>query len=251
MKDWIPSLVKLLGKAIVSVDETTRREHGGDAWFAHAMPDAVVTPRNIGDIQRLMRFCHARRIPVTPRGAGRGYVGGCVPISGGVSLSLKKLNRICEINTTDCVAIVEPGVITSDLQDAVKKLGLFYPPDPASAKESTIGGNLATNAGGPRCLKYGVTRNYLLGISVILADGRLIRCGGRTHKNKLGFNLTDLFIGSEGMLGIIVSATLRLIPLPPARAVLVANFRRASQSAAAVNAIITSGFLPSALEIAD
>ncbi|MDR1145922.1 MAG: FAD-binding protein [Verrucomicrobiales bacterium] len=250
-KSWIPALVKLLGPATVSVSDAVRREHGGDAWFAHAMPDAVVTPRTVSAVQQLMRFCHARRIPVTPRGAGRGYVGGCVPVRGGVSLSLKKLNRIREINAADCVAVVEPGVITRDLQDAVKKLGLFYPPDPASAKESSIGGNLATNAGGPRCLKYGVTRNYALGLDVVLADGRLVRCGGRTHKNKLGFNLTDLFIGSEGMLGVIVSATLRLIPLPPAHAVLVANFARAPQAAAAVNAIISAGFLPSALEVAD
>ncbi|MDR1191184.1 MAG: FAD-binding protein [Verrucomicrobiales bacterium] len=248
---WIPALTKLLGKATVSVAEDARREHGGDAWFAHAMPDAVVTPRTVSAVQKLMRFCHARRIPVTPRGAGRGYVGGCVPVAGGVSLSLKKLNRIRAINAADSVATVEPGVITSDLQSAVKKLGLFYPPDPASARESSIGGNLATNAGGPRCLKYGVTRNYALGLDIVLVDGRLVHCGGRAHKNKLGFNLADLFIGSEGMLGVIVGATLRLIPLPPARAVLVANFARAPQAAAAVNAIIRAGFLPAALEVAD
>ncbi len=248
---WISELKRKLGAGIVSTRTSVLKEHDGDAWDAHALPDVVVTPRNAKQIQELVKFCSAHSIPLTARGAGRGYVGGCVPVRGGVSLSLKKMNRIVEISAADSIAVVEPGVITGHLQAAVKKHGLFYPPDPASAKESSIGGNIATNAGGPRCLKYGVTRNYLLGLDVVLANGDCVKLGGRTHKNKLGFNLPDLFVGSEGMLGIVTRATLRLIPYPPTRAVLVATFSKASHAAAAVSAIQKAGLLPSALEVAD
>ena len=150
---------------------------------------------------RLLRFANQHRIPVTPRGAGFGYVGGCVPAHGGIALSLMRMNRIKEIHAHDFVAVVQPGVITEQLQEAVERRGLFYPPDPASRADCSIGGNIATNAGGPRCLKYGVTRDYVLGMEVVLADGSIARVGGRTHKNKTGFDFTRLFTGSEGMLG--------------------------------------------------
>ncbi|MDZ4787770.1 MAG: FAD-linked oxidase C-terminal domain-containing protein [Blastochloris sp.] len=247
---WLPALNKLLPNK-VSTTEAILHEHGGDAWFAHSMPQAVVIPESTADVQKLMRFCAKRKIPVTPRGSGRGYVGGCVPVQGGISLSLKKMNRILEISKEDSLAVVEPGVITGDIQSLVKAQGLYYPPDPASAAESSIGGNIATNAGGPRCLKYGVTRNYIIGLHVVLANGDLVKVGGRTQKNKLGFNLTDLFIGSEGMLGIVTQATLRLLPHPPARALIVASFAHATGAAMAVQKILSAGFLPSALEIAD
>ena len=161
------------------------------------------------------------------------------------------MQRIVELNPADGVAVVEAGVLTADLQEACAELGWFYPPDPASRKESSIGGNIATNAGGPRCLKYGVTRNYVLGLEVVLADGRILRCGGRTHKNKQGFDLTGLFCGSEGMLGIITQATLRIIPAPPARAALHASFPRFALAAQAVQNILQGGHLPCAIEITD
>jgi len=161
------------------------------------------------------------------------------------------MNQIKEINFADAVAIVEPGVFTADLKAAVRARKLFYPPDPASMKDCTIGGNIATNAGGPRCLKYGVTRNYVIGLEVVLANGDVLRTGGRVHKNKTGFDLIGLFVGSEGILGIITEITLRLLPLPPARATLSAAFANAAQAAEAVQAIFAAGFLPSALEIAD
>jgi glycolate oxidase len=202
-------------------------------------------------VEKTLRFANKHRIPVTPRGAGIGYVGGCVPVLGGIALSVARMNRIKEINVADAVAVVEPGVITGNLQSAVRKLGWFYPPDPASLKECSLGGNIATNAGGPRCLKYGVTRNYVLGLEVVLADGRILRCGGRTHKNKQGFDLIGSFVGSEGMLGIVTEATLRLLPHPPARGTLAASFRTFRQAAHAVQQIFAAGFLPSALEIAD
>src|SRR5438477_6826985 len=150
------------------------------------------------------------------------------------------MNRIQEINFNDGVAIVEPGVITGHLQAEARKLGLFYPPDPASLKECSIGGNIATNAGGPRCLKYGVTRNYVLGLEVVLADGRVLRCGGRTHKNKQGFDLVGLFVGSEGLLGIVTEAVLRLLPHPPARATLATRFRSFRAAADAVQRFFAS-----------
>jgi glycolate oxidase len=199
----------------------------------------------------VMRFASRRGIPVTPRGAGVGYVGGCVPAHGGIALSLARMNRIKEIHFADGVAVAEPGVITAALQAEARRRGLFYPPDPASMSECSIGGNIATNAGGPRCLKYGVTRQYVLGIEAVLANGDVLRTGSRTHKNKTGFDLVGLFTGSEGLLGTVTEATLRLLPLPPARASLSASFKTFRQAADAVQEIFRAGFLPAALEIAD
>jgi glycolate oxidase subunit GlcD len=161
------------------------------------------------------------------------------------------MNRIIDINPKDGVAVVQPGVITGDLQKAVRDLGWDYPPDPASLKECSIGGNVATNAGGPRCLKYGVTRNYVLGLEIVLADGRVMRCGGRLHKNKTGFDLIGLFVGSEGMLGVVTEITVRIIPKPASRAMLAAVFSDFPAAAATVQTILQAGHLPSALEITD
>ncbi|MCH1504579.1 MAG: FAD-binding protein, partial [Verrucomicrobiales bacterium] len=153
--------------------------------------------KSTSDVQKTLQFAHLHEIPVTARGAGVGYVGGCVPIQRGIALSLAEMNSIKEIHVEDGVAIVEPGVITNDLQQAVLEKGLFYPPDPASLKECSLGGNVATNAGGPRCVKYGVTRQYILGLEVVLADGQVLQCGSRCHKNKTGFDLVGMFVGSE------------------------------------------------------
>jgi glycolate oxidase subunit GlcD len=161
------------------------------------------------------------------------------------------MKRILEINAKDFVAVVQPAVITEQFQKAVEKLNLFYPPDPASRAHNFIGGNIATNAGGPRCLKYGVTRDYVLGLEVVLADGKIIHVGGRTHKNKTGFDLTKLFVGSEGLLGIVTEATLKLIPLPPFRATLAIGFSSMKNAVDALQSILAAGFLPSALELAD
>lgn len=244
-------LEALLGPGVVSTDPETLAAHGQDKWFASSAPEAVVFAESTEQVSRLLAFANEHRIPVTPRGGGVGYVGGCVPARGGIALSLARMNRIKEINPADGVAVVEPGVITGDLQAAARALGLYYPPDPASLKECTIGGNIATNAGGPRCLKYGVTRSYLLGLEVVLASGEVLRTGGRTHKNKTGFDLVGLFTGSEGLLGVVTEATLRLIPLPPARATVSASFATFPEAANAVQRVLEAGFLPAALEIAD
>jgi glycolate oxidase len=241
----------LLGDGVVSTDEPTRRAHAGDKWIASHLPDAVVFAQNTEQVSRLLRFASDNRIPVTARGAGYGYVGGCVPVQGGIALSLARMNRIKEISFQDAIAIVEPGVITGELQAAVRAQKLFYPPDPASLHECSMGGNVATNAGGPRCLKYGVTRHYVVGLEVVLASGEVLRTGGRVHKNKTGFDLIGLFVGSEGLLGVVTEIIVRLLPLPPARATLSASFKTMPEAAAAVQAIFAAGFLPSALEIAD
>src|SRR5207302_3780817 len=177
-------LRKLVGNEIVSNDPETLAAHGGDKWFAAHQPDVVVFARSADDVSKLLRFASREKIPVTARGAGFGYVGGCVPVRGGIALSLARMNRIKEINFADAIAIVAPGVITAELQARAREERLFYPPDPASKKDCSIGGNVATNAGGPRCLKYGVTRNYVVGLEVVLANGEVLRTGGRVHKNK-------------------------------------------------------------------
>jgi glycolate oxidase len=244
-------LRNLLGNDVVADDPQTLTEHSADKWFAHEMPEAVVFARSTEDVSKLLRFANEKQIPVTARGGGYGYVGGCVPVRRGVALTLARMNRIKEINFADAIAIVEPGVITAELKRAVRAQKLFYPPDPASLEHCTVGGNVATNAGGPRCLKYGVTRNYVSGLEVVLANGNVLRTGGRVHKNKTGFDLIGLFVGSEGMLGIATEITLKLLPLPPARATLSASFGAMSEAAAMVQGIFARGFLPSSLEIAD
>jgi glycolate oxidase len=227
------------------------REHAGDKWFARHLPEAVALPRSTRSVVQILQYARRHGLPVTARGAGHGYVGGCVPARGGIVLSLARLNRIREIHAADFVAVVQPGVITQRLQEAVEARGLYYPPDPASRADCTIGGNIATNAGGPRCLKYGVTRDYVLGLQVALADGTLVRLGSRTHKNKTGFDLVSLFVGSEGLLGVVTEATLKLLPLPPYRSCVAAGFTSMTQAARAIRAIFAAGTLPCALELAD
>ncbi len=244
-------LGQLLGSAAIADDPETLAAHSGDKWFAAETPEIVVFARSTSDVSKLLMFASERKVPVTARGAGFGYVGSCVPAKKGIALSLMRMNRIKEINFADAVAIVEPGVITAELKTAARAQKLFYPPDPASMKDCSIGGNVATNAGGPRCLKYGVTRNYVIGLEVVLANGDVLRTGGRVHKNKTGFDLIGLFVGSEGMLGVVTEITLRLLPLPPARATLSAAFAKMSEAAASVQEIFANGFLPAALEIAD
>ena len=248
---WIQQLTAALGTAKVSVTAEAIAAHSGDKWSASHPPEVVVFAECTADVSIVMQVASRHGVPVTARGAGVGYVGGCVPVRGGIALSVMRMNRILGIHPEDGVAVVQPGVITRDLQEAARAVGWEYPPDPASLKECSIGGNIATNAGGPRCLKYGVTRSYVLGLEVVLADGRVLRSGGRLHKNKTGFDLVGLFTGSEGLLGIVTEATLRLIPKPASRAMLAAVFPEFTMAAAAVQAVLNAGHLPSALEITD
>src|SRR5437667_10210765 len=247
----LSELKKRLPAGELRFDPAIREKHSGDKWFASRLPDAVALPRSTRSVATILRFAHRHNLPVTARGAGHGYVGGCVPSRGGVVLSLARMNRIKEINSHDFVAVVQPGVVTQHLHEAVETEGLYYPPDPASRADSSIGGNIATNAGGPRCLKYGVTRDYVLGLEVALASGSVVRLGSRTHKNKTGFDLARLFVGSEGLLGVVTEATLKLLPLPPFRACLGVGFGSMKDAARAIRAIFAAGILPSALEVAD
>jgi glycolate oxidase len=235
----------------IFLEPATLAKYAGDKWFATHLPDAVALPSSTKSVSEILRFANQNKIPVTPRGAGYGYVGGCVPLRGGIALSLERMNKILEINAQDFVAVVQPGVNTAEFQNRVEQKKLFYPPDPASRANNSIGGNIATNAGGPRCLKYGVTRDYVLGLEIVLADGEIVRLGGRTHKNKTGFDLHRLFVGSEGLLGIITEATLKLIPLPPFRANLAVGFDSMNSAVRALQNIFAAGFLPCALELAD
>jgi len=243
-------LKKLLPGEIF-LEPATLAKYTGDKWFATHQPDAVALPRSAKSVSTILKFASKNKIPVTPRGAGHGYVGGCVPMHGGIALSTERMKKILEINPADFVAVVQPAVNTAEFQAAVEKLGRFYPPDPASRANNSIGGNIATNAGGPRCLKYGVTRDYVLGLEVVLTNGDIVKLGGRTHKNKTGFDLHRLFVGSEGLLGIITEATLKLIPLPPFRANLAVGFNSMNSAVRALQAIFAAGFLPCAAELAD
>ena len=255
MKKIDPRLWKRLQDRLPSgelkLDEPTIANHSGDKWFATASPEAVALPRSVKSISAIMRFANRHQIPVTPRGAGFGYVGGCVPLKGGIALSTARMKRIKEINENDFVAVVQPGVITANLQAKAEAKGLYYPPDPASRADCSIGGNIATNAGGPRSLKYGVTSDYVLGLEVVLSGGTVARVGGRTHKNKTGFDFPRFFTGSEGMLAVITEATLKLLPLPPFRAALSVGFGSVRLAILGIKAIFKAGFLPSALELAD
>jgi glycolate oxidase subunit GlcD len=248
---WLAGLEAVLDPERISVAAETLAEFGTDRWHASAKPEVVVQALSRDDVVATMKFANKNGIPVTTRGSGVGYVGGCVPVSGGILLSVKKMNRILEVNSGDGVAVVEPGVILNDLQEMVRESGCYYPPDPASLKECSVGGTIATNAGGPRCVKYGVTRHYILGLEVVLPTGEVLETGGRCHKNKTGLDLIGMFVGSEGLLGVITKATLRLIPHPEARAMLTAIFPEFEAAAVAVQTILNSGWQPSGLEITD
>jgi len=247
----LKQLQRLLPAGELRLEPSVLEKYTGDKWFARHCPEAVALPRSTTTVSHLLKFASRHRIPVTPRGAGFGYVGGCVPERGGIVLSLERMNRIKEIDARDFVAVVEPGVILKTFQDAAEKKGLYYPPDPASRADCSVGGTVATNAGGPRCLKYGVTRDYVLGLQAVRADGAVLALGGRTHKNKTGFDLTRLMVGSEGLLGVVTEVTLKLLPLPPFRALLVVGFDSMKAAARAIRAVFADGFLPCALEVAD
>jgi len=214
-------------------------------------PEVVVKAGSVEEICAILRLANERLIPVTPRAGGQGLSGGAVPVMGGIVLSVERMNRILEIDHQNLMVTVEPGVITGDLHRAVEAEGFFYPPDPASVYQCTIGGNVATNAGGPRCLKYGVTGDYVLGLEVVVPGGHVLRLGGRTIKNVSGYNLKELFIGSEGTLGVVTEITVRLIPKPAAQMTALAAFPRLADACQAVGNILQAGVVPLVTELMD
>jgi glycolate oxidase len=225
--------------------------HAADALGQGHLPDLVVLPGSTTEVAAIARLCNEHRIALVVRGAGTGYTGGAVPTSGGVVLSMARLNRILEIDELNLVAVVEPNVITGELQRAVERVGLFYPPDPASLETSAIGGNVAECAGGPRAFKYGTTKRYVLALEAVLPTGEILHTGSKAVKNVVGYDVTQLLVGSEGTLAIITKITLRLIPKPPARATLSASFVSIGHAVEAVSALIARRAIPAAIELVD
>ncbi|MDP2658615.1 MAG: FAD-binding protein, partial [Candidatus Deferrimicrobium sp.] len=248
--DALSALGNLFGDRLRTSLET-RICYSFDATAKRFLPDAVVYPVNAEEVRQTVLLANLHRFPVVPRGAGTGFSGGSLPVRGGVVLSTERMDRIVSIDTENLYAVVEPGVVNGTLKEEARKKGLFYPPDPASLKFSTLGGNIAECAGGMCAVKYGVTRDYVLGLEAVLGTGELIRTGVVTAKGVVGYDLTRMLVGSEGTLGIVTRATLRLIPLPEAAATLLALFHGNRRSVEAVNAIVAARVTPSAMELMD
>ncbi|HEX77712.1 MAG TPA: FAD-binding protein [Dehalococcoidia bacterium] len=247
----VAQLEKIVGKANVLSSPEDLVAYSTDATPLEQRPLAIVHPTSTQMVSEVMKFASRQGIAVVPRGAGTSLAGGAIPEEKGIVLSLTRMNKILEIDKVNMTATVEAGVVTGQLQDKVEKLGLFYPPDPASFKQSTIGGNILTNAGGRRGVKYGVTKDYVLGLEVVLASGDVLHTGGKVLKMVTGYNLTQLFVGSEGTLGIVTKAILRLIPLPKSRGSVMAAFAQLEDAARVVTNILSSGILPFTIEIMD
>jgi glycolate oxidase len=244
-------LCEIVGAAHVIVDPEEVEPYGQDAVKEKFPPEAVLLPRTAEEVAAILKLANHALFPVTARGGGVGYSGGAVPIEGGIVIGTDRMNQIKEINADDLYVVTEPGVTTYALQQSVEAHKLFYPPDPASYKDSFIGGNIAENAGGIRSAKYGVTKHYILGLEVVTPTGEIIRTGGRTSKNVVGFDLTGLICGSEGMLGIITEATLRLLPLPEATRTVRATFHTMKEACACVSGFSRARLTPVAIEVLD
>jgi glycolate oxidase len=240
---------QITGEEYVFVDDEVRQQYASDETEdLHFLPDVVIKPANAEEISKILCVCNQHKIPVTPRGAGTGLSGGALPHLGGVLLSVERLNKIIEIDERNLQVTTEPGVITEVLQNAVKAKGLFYPPDPSSRGSCMIGGNIAENSGGPKAVKYGVVKDYVLNLEVVLPTGEIIWTGANVLKNATGYNLTQLIVGSEGTLGIVTKAVLKLLPLPRYDLLMLVPFKNAENACAAVSAIFTAGYTPSAME---
>lgn len=247
----VKELKGIVGKENVLTELEDRICYSYDGTFKRGIPLVVVFPGNTQEVVQIMKLANREKIPVFPRGAGTGLSGGSIPQEGGMALVLTRMNKIKEISQEDLLAVVEPGLVVGHFHQEVEKLGLFYPPDPASLKSCTMGGNVAENAGGPRAFKYGVTKDYILGLEVVTPLGDVMRTGGRTVKNVTGYDLTRLLTGSEGTLGIVTEITVRLIPKPKDRKTTLVIFDTLIEAADSVKAIIYEGVIPATLEIMD
>lgn len=247
----LENLKNIVGQENVVTEKQDLLCYSYDATQMEYLPDAVVYPANADEVSQILKIANSELVPVIPRGAGSGFTGGSLPQSGGIVLVTTRMDRIIRIDTENLIAEVEPGVVTEDFQVAVEKLGFFYPPDPASLKFSTLGGNVAECAGGPRAVKYGVTKDYVMGLEVVLPTGEIIRTGGETAKGVVGYDLTKLICGSEGTLGVITRIILRLLPLPDAKKTMLAIFDSIDGAATAVSTIIKGKIIPTTLEFMD
>ncbi len=244
-------LKKIVGKERCFENHEELASYSYDAYYKEALPDLVLFPLTTDEVSDILKISLKNKIPVTARGAGTGICGASVPAEGGIVLCFSKMNKIVEINTRDRYIIVEPGVINADIQKALEPFGFFYPPDPGSMNVSTIGGNVAQNAGGPRCLKYGVTVDYILGLEVVLVSGKIINFGSTNVKDVTGYRLSSLFCGSEGTLGIVTRVILRVVPIPETVKTLLVTFDNLDNTAKSVSDIIGAGILPAAMELLD
>ena len=244
-------LEAIVGENNVSDSIADLYVYAADASVHHALPTIVVRPKTCEEVQEIMRYANTNKIPVIPRGAGSGTSGHTVPIDGGIILDMKRMNRILEIRPEDMLVKVEPGVVDDDLNRALKPYGLFYPPAPASSRIATIGGEIAANASGVRSVKYGATRDYVLGMKVVFANGDMVNLGSNTRVHSSGYQLERLIVGSEGTLAVVVEATMGIRPLPKYRCLAVANFDSLEDAGNAISAIISSGANPSMLELMD
>ena len=248
----VQQLKAIVGEQYVFVDEESLSKYSHDETEnLYFPPEIVVKPRTTEEISQIMKLCNDAIIPVTPRGAGTGLAGAALAHKGGVLLSTERLNTILKIDERNHQVITEPGVITEVLMEEVKKVGLFYPPDPSSRGSCFIGGNIAANSGGPKAVKYGVVRDYVLNLEVVLPNGEVIWTGANVLKNSTGYNLTHLIVGSEGTLGIVTKIVLRLIPLPKYDLLMLVPFKNLEQAGEAVSEIFRAGFVPSGLELVE
>jgi glycolate oxidase len=250
-QNLLDALVAIAGEGYVRIDDASVVSYGADALKRGHPADAVVLPADTSQVAKVVSACAEHRVPFVPRGAGTGYTGGAVPVKGGVVISMERMNRILEIDEANLLAVVEPNVITGDLQAAVEAVDLFYPPDPASLHMSTIGGNVAECAGGPRAFKYGTTKQYVLGLEAVLPTGEVIETGGKVVKNVVGYDLTHLLVGSEGTLAVITKIILRLVPRPPVQATLRACFGSVEEAVSAVSVVVWRRVVPATLELID
>jgi glycolate oxidase len=246
----IEELQKILGQENVLFNSEALDDNSTDyTEDLQFFPECVIYPQSVLELCKAMKIFNQYQVPVYSRGAGTGLSGACLPVKGGVVVSTKKLNRIIHIDSDNFQVTVEPGVINAQLKSELAKVGLYYPPDPASMGSSTIGGNIAHGAGGPKAVKYGTTRDYVLNLEVVLPNGEIIWTGANTLKNSTGFSLTHLFVGSEGMLGIVTKAVLKLVKLPGSELLMLAAFEKAESCAKTVNQILLNGFNPSGIEL--
>lgn len=251
-QEHIENFKKIVGEAYVLIDQESLTNYGHDETEElNFPPDVVLRPRSTEEISAILKICNQFLIPVTPRGAGTGLSGGALPHMGGVLISTDRMNTIIQIDERNLQVTTEPGVITEILQEAVKAKGLFYPPDPSSRGSCFIGGNIAENSGGPKAVKYGVVRDYVLNLEMVLPDGSIIWTGSNVLKNSTGYNLTQLVVGSEGTLGIVTKIVLKLIPLPKYDLLMLAPFESLEKAGEAVSAIFRAGFTPSAMELVE
>ncbi|HET7698884.1 MAG TPA: FAD-linked oxidase C-terminal domain-containing protein [Vicinamibacterales bacterium] len=249
--DILEALRAIVGAEHVRTDAAALEAYGADGMKRGHPADVVVLPDGADHVSAILALCSAHRLPIVPRGGGTGYTGGAVPLHGGVVLSLERMNRILEIDEENLIAVVEPNAVTGTIQDAVERVGLFYPPDPASLRISAIGGNVAECAGGPRAFKYGTTKHYVLGLQAVLPGGAIIETGGKVVKNVVGYDLTHLLVGSEGTLAVITRIVLRLVPKPPVQSTLRATFATIGEATQAVNHVIRARVVPAAVELID